>query len=168
MSKTSDALRKLIQTEIDYRRERVDIEDDLLIELDRSGNQNVGKAIEKVDKLLSDFKKAREVVDETVSTADSARKSIDASKKAAEIAERASTIASSLNPAAAAAAYVQKNIIGKVQVEVQDVTKELHVVPKILENLDDFIDKTKLKLEELSEEVKEGKRIRKERREMLS
>ena len=88
MSKTSDALRKLIQTEIDYRRERVDIEVDLLIELVRSGNQNVGKAIEKIDKLLSDFKKAREVVDETVSTADSARKSIDASKKAAEIAEK--------------------------------------------------------------------------------
>jgi len=168
MSKTSDALRKLIQTEIDKKREDVNSKVDSLIQQVRSGNENVGKEIEEVDKLISNFEKSKEVVDETIKNADAARKSIDIAKKAAEIAEKASTIASSLNPAAAASAFVQKGIISKVGKELDDVTKELNVAPKILENLEDFIDRTKSKLEDLSVEVKEGKRIRKERREMLS
>jgi len=168
MSKTSEALRKLIQTEIDKRREVLDNKVNSLVEEVRSGNEDVGQSIEDTNKLIDDFKKAREVVDETTKTTDSARKSINLSKKAAEIAERVATVASSLNPVSAASAYVQKNIISKVGVELDDVTKELNVVPKILENLDNFLDSTQVKIKNLNEEVKESKRIRKERREMLS
>ena len=73
-----------------------------------------------------------------------------------------------IEPAAAAVAFVQKHIIAKLKVELKDIDDELKVAPRILDNLDAFIKRTRKKIQREKARYEAKKRIMEENKKMLS
>ena len=119
MSKASDALAKLIDDQIKKQREKMDLKVDKAIALYKSGNEKADEVVEKVETDIETAKDAKEKVSDAIDRIKSVRLSFDSGRKAAETTEKASTIGSALNPAAAAIAYAQKFIIDKLKIEVR-------------------------------------------------
>ena len=167
MSKRSKRIRKILWQQIEERYKLMDNKVYRVIKKVRSGLK-VGKEVNDAVKMLEDAKKAKDKVEDTVKAVDSAAKVLDATKIAAEASRKASVLlAAPTNPAAAAAGIAQEFIINGIDKEIVEVKNELNVVPKLLENLDKFIERSKEKLEEAIEEEKKKARIVEERKNNL-
>ena len=167
MSKLSNRIRKIISKEIEERYKLMDNKVYRVIKKVRSGLK-VGKEVNDVIKMLEDAKKAKEKDEDTVKAVNSAAKALDATKIAAEATRKASILAAGIaNAPAAAAGIAQEFIIKGIDKEIVEVKDELNVVPKLLENLDKFIVRSKEKLEEAIEEEKKKARIIEERKNNL-
>ena len=62
----------------------------------------------------------------------------------------------------------QKFIIDKLKVEIKDIKDELNVAPQILDNLDKFFKRTRIKLAREKSRRAAQKRIAEENKKMLS
>ena len=118
MSATSDQVKKLIDNEIKKQKDKLDLKVDNAINLYRAGNEKADKLVNDIEKNIEKAKKSKERVDSTIDSIKSIQISFDSSRKVAESTEKASTIGSALNPAAAAVAFVQKFIIDKLKIEL--------------------------------------------------
>jgi|TARA_R110000782_G_scaffold254743_1_gene343218 uncharacterized protein with von Willebrand factor type A (vWA) domain len=168
MSATSDQVKKLIDNEIKKQKDKLDLKVDNAINLYRAGNEKADKLVNDIEKNIEKAKKSKERVDSTIDSIKSIQISFDSSRKVAESTEKASTIGSALNPAAAAVAFVQKFIIDKLKVEIKDIKDELNVAPQILDNLDKFFKRTRIKLAREKSRRAAQKRIAEENKKMLS
>jgi|TARA_Y100000992_G_C21136005_1_gene428917 BioD-like phosphotransacetylase family protein len=168
MSKASDALAKLIDDQIKKQREKMDLKVDKAIALYKSGNEKADEVVEKVETDIETAKDAKEKVSDAIDRIKSVRLSFDSGRKAAETTEKASTIGSALNPAAAAIAYAQKFIIDKLKIEIKDIGDELNVAPQILDNLEKFFVRTRKKIRKEKARREAQKRIAAENKKMLS
>ena len=138
MSKASDALKKLIDDSIEKEKQKLDKKVDNALNLYRKGSEQADKAVNDVEVNIEKAKDAKEKVSDAIDRIKSIRLSFDSGRKVAESTEKASTIGSALNPAAAAIAFAQKFIIDKLKIEIKDIKDELNVAPQILDNLDKF------------------------------
>ena len=163
MSKASDALAKLIDDQIKKQREKMDLKVDKAIALYKSGNEKADEVVEKVETDIETAKDAKEKVSDAIDRIKSVRLSFDSGRKAAETTEKASTIGSALNPAAAAIAYAQK-----LKIEIKDIGDELNVAPQILDNLEKFFVRTRKKIRKEKARREAQKRIAAENKKMLS
>ena len=144
------------------------VQDGSVLHTDPGCPLKVGKEVNDAVKMLEDAKKAKDKVEDTVKAVDSAAKVLDATKIAAEATRKASILAAGIaNAPAAAAGIAQEFIIKGIDKEIVEVKDELNVVPKLLENLDKFIVRSKEKLEEAIEEEKKKARIIEERKNNL-
>ena len=108
-----------------------------------------------------------EKVSDAIKTIKSVKLSFDSGRKAAEATEKASSIGSALNPAAAAIAYAQKFIIEKLKIEIKDIGDELNVAPQILDNLEKFFMRTRKKIAKEKTRRAAQKRIAEQNKKML-
>ena len=168
MSKASDALKKLIDDSIEKEKQKLDKKVDKALNLYRKGSEEADGMVNEVESNIEKAKDAKEKVSDSIESIKSIRKSFDAGRKVAESTEKASTIGSALNPAAAAIAFAQKFIIDKLKIEIKDIGDELNVAPQILDNLDKFFTRTRKKIAKEKARRAAQKRIAEENKKMLS
>ena len=168
MSKASDALKKLIDDSIEKEKQKLDKKVDKALNLYRKGSEQADKAVNDVEVNIEKAKDAKEKVSDAIDRIKSIRLSFDSGRKVAESTEKASTIGSALNPAAAAIAFAQKFIIDKLKIEIKDIGDELNVAPQILDNLDKFFTRTRKKIAKEKARRAAQKRIAEENKKMLS
>ena len=168
MSKASDALKKLIDDSIEKEKQKLDKKVDNALNLYRKGSEQADKAVNDVEVNIEKAKDAKEKVSDAIDRIKSIRLSFDSGRKVAESTEKASTIGSALNPAAAAIAFAQKFIIDKLKIEIKDIGDELNVAPQILDNLDKFFTRTRKKIAKEKARRAAQKRIAEEKKKMLS
>jgi len=168
MSATSDKLRDLINEKIQKEKNKMNGKVDAAISLYRAGSEGAEEVVNQVEQGIDDAEEAKQQSEDAMERIESIKQSFDASRKAAEATEKSSTIGSALNPAAAAVAFVQKHIIAKLKVELKDIDDELKVAPRILDNLDAFIKRTRKKIQREKARYEAKKRIMEENKKMLS
>lgn len=168
MSKASDALKKLIDDSIEKEKQKLDKKVDKALNLYRKGSEEADGMVNEVESNIEKAKDAKEKVSDSIESIKSIRKSFDAGRKVAESTEKASTIGSALNPAAAAIAFAQKFIIERLKIEIKDIGDELNVAPQILDNLDKFFTRTRKKIAKEKARRAAQKRIAEENKKMLS
>ena len=118
--------------------------------------------------MIADIKSTVDIIHDTIDTIKFVQESLEAAKIAAEATEKANTIASALNPAAAAIAFAQAFIVTQFKKEIEEAKNALNVVPKLIENFETFINESKEKLIQASEEYEEKKRLTEQRKNNLS
>ena len=168
MSKASDALKKLIDDSIEKEKQKLDKKVDNDLNLYRKGSEQADRAGSAIADIFGHEKDAKDKVSDSIESIKSIRKSFDAGRKVAESTEKASTIGSALNPAAAAIAFAQKFIIERLKIEIKDIGDELNVAPQILDNLDKFFTRTRKKIAKEKARRAAQKRIAEENKKMLS
>ena len=130
MSKASDALKKLIDESIENQKQKLDKKVDNALILYRNGSEEADGAVNEVEANIEKAKDAKEKVSDAIDRIKSIRLSFDSGRKVAESTEKASTIGSALNPAAAAIAFAQKFIIDKLKIEIKDIFMTIHIGAK--------------------------------------
>ena len=168
MSKASDALKKLIDDSIEKEKQKLDKKVDKALNLYRKGSEEADGMVNEVESNIEKAKDAKEKVSDAIDRIKSIRLSFDSGRKVAESTEKASTIGSALNPAAAAIAFAQKFIIERLKIEIKDIGDELNVAPQILDNLDKFFTRTRKKIAKEKARRAAQKRIAEENKKMLS
>tara|TARA_R100000742_G_C4268952_1_gene87377 strand:+ start:564 stop:1070 length:507 start_codon:yes stop_codon:yes gene_type:complete len=167
MSKASDALKKLIDDSIEKQKQKLDKKVDNALNLYRKGNEAADGMVNEIEINIERAKDAKEKVSDAIKTIKSVKLSFDSGRKAAEATEKASSIGSALNPAAAAIAYAQKFIIEKLKIEIKDIGDELNVAPQILDNLEKFFMRTRKKIAKEKTRRAAQKRIAEQNKKML-
>ena len=168
MSVVTDKVRKFVDDSIDEQKEKLESRVDSAISLYRNGSEEATKVVNEVEEKLDKVESLKDKISDAIENIKNVKLSLDAGRKAAEATEKASSISSALNPAAAAIAYAQKFIIDRLKIEIKDIGDEVNVLPKIIENLDSFIKSTKAKLAKEKERAETKKRLRERNRKMLT
>tara|TARA_R110000824_G_scaffold394748_1_gene594813 strand:+ start:448 stop:954 length:507 start_codon:yes stop_codon:yes gene_type:complete len=167
MSAITDKLKSTIKKVLEAPKVEISSKINNIVKNIRLG-KNQEKEMQKILKSIETTENAVNTVKDGIKTIKSIQQSLEAAKTAAEVTEKASTISSALNPAAAAVAVAQKYIIEGLKKEVQEVKDALNVSPALIDNFENFIIKSKDKLKQMSEEYKNKKRLKQERRNKLT
>tara|TARA_R110000765_G_scaffold366546_1_gene456678 strand:+ start:1347 stop:1859 length:513 start_codon:yes stop_codon:yes gene_type:complete len=151
-------------------KEKIDIPkneiSDMIAELEdkvRSGKDlgDIDAEIEKGEKAIDTIKNAPDKIEEGKRQIASVRKTTEGVQLAAGTVEKIQTMASSLNPIAAALGYAQKVIIDKAKGEIANLKNMEGIVDPIIDNFKDFIADQKQRLTNLKKEIKQMKRSQK-------
>jgi len=167
MSATSDKIKQIIDDQIKKQKDNLNKKVDTALSLYKKGDPQAEKVVEEIEKGIDDAQNLKDSVQNVVDGIDSVKTGFDNTRTVAETTEKASTIGSALNPAAAAIAYAQKFIIDTLKKEIKDIDDELNVAPKIIESFDKFLTNTRKKLAKEKERREQQKRIAEENRKML-
>ena len=167
MSVISDKLKSTIDKVFSAPKTSISKQIDGIIKNVRLGKSE-GKKIKEIKEKIEPTEKTINQVKDAVKTVKSVQESLEAAKIAAEATEKANTIASALNPAAAAIAFAQAFIVTQFKKEIEEAKNALNVVPKLIENFETFINESKEKLIQASEEYEEKKRLTEQRKNNLS
>lgn len=158
-----DIIKNQIKEKIDIPKNEIS---DMIAELEdkvRSG-ENLGDIeaqIEKGEKSIDTIKNAPQKIEEGKRQIASVRKTTEGVQLAAGAVEKIQTMASSLNPVAAALAYGQKVIIDKAKGEIANLKNVEGIIDPIIDNFKDFIVDQKKRLTDLRKEIKQMKRTQK-------
>ena len=151
MGLVGNRIREIIKKEINKKSDKIDHQVDCIVQDIRKGKDQ-GKNIKKVTKFIQDALKVIVIIKATVETVEALQRSIKAARKAAEAARKAGLLSASLNPFAAALAWLQETIIKKAEEEEKDAKDALNVTPALLEAFEDF---NKRSMERISQALME-------------
>jgi septal ring factor EnvC (AmiA/AmiB activator) len=167
MSVISDRLKKTIQSVFDLPKDNIEKKIDRIVQTTRKG-EDEGESIKDVLKQIEDTESKIKQIDDIVKTVSSVIVSLKAAQKVGEATEKAATISSALNPAAAATSVAQKIIVDKVKTEVKESEDALNVTPNLIDNFKKFIEESKAKLKKAQRERKRKKLIKEQRKRKLN
>jgi len=167
MSAISDKIKQTIKSVLEIPRKEIEQQIDVIVKTTRQGKEQANQ-IKDILKKIEEAEQTIVQVQTLIKTASSVITSLNATSKIAEAAEKAAALASSLNPAAAATALVQRTLREEVKVEIDEAKNALNVVPNTIQNFKKFVAEQKEKLKKIQRDMKRKKALREQRERKLN
>ena len=167
MSAISDRLKKTIKSIVDLPKQGIEKKIDKIVDISRKGG-NEGDSIKQVLQEIESAETKVNQINDIIKTVNSVLISLKAARKVAETTEKASTISSALNPAAASVAVAQKFVIEKVKTEIKEAEDSVNVAPNLIDNFKKFIAESKDKLKKAQKQRERKKLIKEQRKRKLN
>jgi len=146
MAIAANLLKKKIKEEFGEITKKLDHDVDCIVEdlrKGKGGGLNIKKTMEYIEKASMAIVAIEFVRD----NAHRIKKTTEGTAKASEATEKASVIASALNPLAAAIGFATRFIVAALTKEVVDLGNILNVVPVLTENFGGFLGRSKEKIQ---------------------
>jgi len=167
MSVISNKLKQIITNALEKPKRDIEDSVNLIIKAGKSGSDNTAKVkdiLGKMDGIEINVGK----VDDVTKTIKSVLTSLKGIQFAAEASEKAATIGSALNPAAAAISVAQKFVVEGVKKEIKEAKDALNVAPQSIGNFKSFLRQQKLKLKRAASLQKRKKLLIEQRKRKLN
>lgn len=131
-------LKEVVKLKFNDKMEKLEYEVDCVVEDIRKGKSpglNIKQLLENIEKA----KKEKEKVEKTRKDAERIYDALVIAKKIYDATDKSTTIASALNPAAAAIGYATRFLIDLAEKELLDLKNIIEVVPPLAKNFGSFL-----------------------------